>query len=841
MPEATATTTTAADGVQRERFRRIEALFVAALAQPAPQREAWLQATEADATLRDVVLRMLAADAETRGDDAIEHAMARAARDWVDASNAPATEEDSDPIPGWRLERRIGTGGMGTVHLARPAAGDGPPVAIKLLHDGVAPALLAHRFEAERKILAMLSHPGIARLYDAGRTRTGRPYLVLEYVEGVPIDVHCDRMRLSVRERVELMARVCEAAQNAHRNLVVHRDLKPGNILVTASGEPKLLDFGIAKLIAPEDAPHRIDGTVTRLGWMTPAYASPEQILGEPARPASDVYSLGVLLYRLLTGRSPYGDAESNPSRLARAIVEDEPPLASAGMRSPTPIHAIDGAAHAGRNAPSPPARGLDGDLDLILGKALSKEPDRRYGSAGELSADLSRWLDGLPISARPATFRYRAGKFLRRHRLATAFGALLATLAIAFVITVLVLLSHARAERDRATQMSALLTDLFSVAEPGPEQGGTITAQALLDRGAQGAAERLKDQPESHARFLATLGRLYQQLGLYDRAAACLTQAIALQRTLAGERSIEVADLTDHLARVKAAAGEFRAAEPLFERALALRRTLLPADDPRVANGINNLALIRHDLGRYADAEPLYLEIAGPNAPPGRDPDATTLGNLALLYFDQGRLQDSEAAYRRVLAVRTQRHGVDDLETAAAHDELGVVLVARGRHAEGIAAIERGLRIRRQGLGDDHRDVARSLSHRAAAARAAGEFDAAERQQREALALRIRLLGDHHAEVAESHLELGLVLLAQNRLEAAGRELQRARTLHAAAVGADHPLQGRPLHALARWAARSGDCTSARDFAREAARILPTQDPRHAELRALSTRCARG
>lgn len=832
------------------RFRRIEALFVAALDQPAVGRADWLQAEEADASIRDEVSRLLAADARA-DEEVIERALAMAANGVLDAqpgaSRPGADGEDADAIEGWRLERRIGEGGMGTVYLARQTSGDGPPVAIKLLREGVDPVLLTHRFESERKILATLSHPGIARLLDAGRTRTGSPYLVLEYVEGMPIDDYCDQLRLGVRERVELMSRVCEAVQNAHRNLVVHRDLKPSNVLVTPGGEPKLLDFGIAKLIETEliesggePLAAANTGTVTRLGWMTPAYASPEQVLSAPARPASDVYSLGVLLYRLLTGVSPYGDAESNPSKLAQAIVEQDPERASAKILSTQITGPSLARAEQRRTTPGLLARTLSGDLDIILGKALAKEPDRRYGAAGELAADLSRWLRGLPISARPATFRYRAGKFLRRHRLATALTGLMALLALAFVIVVVVLLARTRVERDRATQMSALLTDLFEVAEPSPEQGSSITAQALLDRGAERAAVRLQDQPDSRARFLATLGRLYQQLGLYDRAAASLQEAIALQRKLVGERSIEVADLTDHLARVKAGAGDFREAEPLFRRALDLRRSLLPADDQRIFNSINNLALVRHDLGHYEEAEPLYREIAGDTANPAGDSDGTTLGNLALLYFDLGRLEESEAAYRRVVELRSRTYGPDDLETAYVYDELGMVLAARGKHAEGKAQIERGLRIRRQRVGNEHRDVARSLGHLGAVERLMGDLDAAERHLRQALELQLRLLGKDHAEVADSQLELGLVLLDRGRLDEAGDLLQRAVELHATAVGAEHPLQGRPLAGLARWAAQSGDCVAAVDYAQRAQARLPALDPRRPELSRLTADCTR-
>ncbi|NOT88986.1 MAG: tetratricopeptide repeat protein [Lysobacter sp.] len=847
---SSAATSSALDVGGIARFRRVEALFAAALDQPAAVRADWLQAEEADASIRDEVSRLLIADARA-DEEAIERALAMAANGVLDAQPRalqPGVDGDgADAIEGWHLERRIGEGGMGTVYLARSTSGDGPPVAIKLLREGVDPVLLSRRFEAERKILATLSHPGIARLLDAGRTRTGSPYLVLEYIEGMPIDDYCDQLRLGVRERVELMSRVCEAVQNAHRNLVVHRDLKPSNVLVTPGGEPKLLDFGIAKLIearlieSGDEPPAAANtGTVTRLGWMTPAYASPEQVLSAPARPASDVYSLGVLLYRLLTGLSPYGDAESNPSKLAQAIVELDPERASARILSTQITGPSLARAEQRRTTPGLLARTLSGDLDIILGKALAKEPDRRYGAAGELAADLSRWLRGLPISARPATFRYRAGKFLRRHRLATALAGLTTLLAVTFVIVVVVLLARTRVERDRATQMSALLTDLFEVAEPGPDQGSRITAQALLDRGAERAAVRLQDQPDSRARFLATLGRLYQQLGLYDRAAGSLQEAIALQRKLVGERSIEVADLTDHLARVKAGAGEFREAEPLFRRALELRRSLLPAGDERISSSINNLALVRHDLGHYEEAEPLYREIAGDTANPAGDPDGTTLGNLALLYFDLGRLEESEAAYRRVIELRSRTYGPDDVETAYAYDELGMVLAARGKHTEGKAQIERGLRIRRQRVGNEHRDVARSLGHLGAAERLSGDPDAAERHLRQALELQLRLLGKDHAEVADSQLELGLVLLDRGRLDEAGELLQRARDLHAIAVGAEHPLQGRPLAGLARWAAMRGDCANAVALADQAIQRLPKLDPRRVELRGVIEHCNR-
>lgn len=836
------------DEIESARFRRVEALFVDALTKPEAERAAWLEAIEPDEVVRADAARLLALDASSADRAPITARFERAAA--ATAARALAARETDartalldDVFDGWRLERKIGEGGMGAVYAARPASGEGAPVAIKVLRDDIEASALVTRFESERRILATLSHPGIARLLDAGRTRAGRPFLVLEYVEGEAIDAYCDRHRLDVRARVALMRRVCDAVQNAHRNLVVHRDLKPGNVLVAPDGEVKLLDFGIAKLLHDDDGLPRDDettGTVTRLGWMTPSYASPEQILGEPVRPASDVYSLGVLSYRLLTGVSPYRESASHPTALARAIVEIDPPTASARVRAKTDEDDTERRAESRRATPASLARTLSGDLDVMLAKALAKEPDRRYGTAGELAADFGRWLDGLPISARPATLRYRTGKFLRRHRVASVLVAAFALSVVAFVVGALALLAQTRAERDRATQTSALLADLFEIAEPGPEQGNAITARALLDRGAERAALRLKDQPQSNAEFLGTLGRLYQQLGIYDRAAESLRRALDLQRARVGARSIEVADLTDQLARVYAAKGDFKRAEPMFREALSLRRALLPPDDERVWNGVNNLALINHDLGRYERAEALYREVVGDGlgASSPRDPDGTTLGNLALLYADMARYDDSERAYRSILPLRVELYGADDPETAYIEDELSMVLSAHGAHEDAQTFALRALASRRKAFGDRHRDTARSLAHLGALARARGDAAEAERLQRAALASRIALLGDDHAEVAESRLELGLTLLDLNRIDEAHDLLRKARDAHAIAVGADHPLQGRPLHGLARWAVLSGDCSAAIELAGSALRLLPERDPRRAELGAWTKRC---
>ncbi|HEV2843761.1 MAG TPA: serine/threonine-protein kinase, partial [Thermoanaerobaculia bacterium] len=432
-----------------ERWRTVDRIFAQALELPPAERAVFLDAACAgDAGLRRDVERLLGAD--ERNDTFME----RPAGELLGWRPLAGEDEEGGRLGPYRLLRRIGGGGMGTVYLARRDDEQyQQEVAIKVLRAGLEATEAYHRFIAERQILARLQHPNIARLYDGGTTEDGRPFLVMELVDGLPVDQYCDQGQLNVDQRLGLFRRICSAVEHAHQNLLVHRDIKPGNILVTPDGEPKLLDFGIAKQLEPKVATDSGPLTRTGLRIMTPSYASPEQVKGEAVTTASDVYSLGVLLYELLTGRSPYPSAEVT-YEIERAICEQEPERPSvavfrAGAVSPEEI------ASARKARPQALQRRLRGDLDNIVLMALRKEPGRRYGSVAKLSRDLERHQEDLPVAARADTLRYRARKFVVRNRAgvaaAVAVFLLVSLLVVGFMARLIEQRHQVARERDKA------------------------------------------------------------------------------------------------------------------------------------------------------------------------------------------------------------------------------------------------------------------------------------------------------------------------------------------------------------------------------------------------------
>src|SRR5262245_28667108 len=439
-----------------ERWRRVKDLFGAALDLPPSEREVILEAAAGeDAALAAEVRRLLAAH-EKEG-TFLEEIVAGEGRILLErGEDASAAGRRIGP---YELLEPIGRGGMGSVYLARRADKEFEErVAIKLVRPGAFSEQALRRFRFERQTLANLSHPGIARLLDGGTTEDGVPYFVMEHVAGLPIDEFCGARDLPLEERLRLFRDVCDAVQHAHRNLVVHRDLKPSNILVTGDGRVKLLDFGIARLL-PEagEQPPGLTRTFERV--MTPEYASPEQIRGEPVTTGSDVYALGVLLYRLLTGEHPYRFESERPSDIERVVCEQEPRRPSTAV---------------GRGTPPAPERGtarlrrrLRGDLDNIALKALQKEPARRYGSADQLSEDVGRYLRGEPVQARRVTLAYRASKFVRRHRVGVAAASLAVVSLLAALVVSLLSARAARLEAAKADRINAFVNSIFGAASP--------------------------------------------------------------------------------------------------------------------------------------------------------------------------------------------------------------------------------------------------------------------------------------------------------------------------------------------------------------------------------------
>lgn len=591
-----------------ERWQRIKALLADALERPPAERAAFLdEACGSDATLRAEVESLLAyEDVPGRGDS------------LADVQAEPAatvTETPTDElrvagrrIGPYEIVREIGQGGMSTVYLARRVDEYRQQVAIKLIRHGMDTDFVLRRFRNERQILASLDHPNIARLLDGGTTEDGLPYLVMEYIEGTPIHEHCDARKLNTEDRLRLFRQVCAAVHYAHQRLVIHRDIKPSNILVTAEGVPKLLDFGIAKILTPELAAQTLDQTSPALRLMTPAYASPEQIRGDAITTASDVYLLGVVLYELLTGHKPYRVTSESPHELMRAVLEDEPRQPSTAVTLIEEVRTADGTSRltltpesiseTREGSPDKLRRRLKGDLDNIVLMALRKEPERRYASVEQFSEDLRRHLEGLPVIARPATLGYRAGKFIRRHKAGVAAAALIVVILVAAIIGINQ--ERARAERrfnDVRRLARAVVFDYHDAIADLP--GATSVRQRLvkdaleyLDRLAREAAGDRTLQRELATAYIK-IGDVQgnsrvANLGDTSGALASYRQALAIRQALAGaeptnvEAQSELAESYDRIGTIVRDMGDVRGAAENYQQAMTVLEKLsatMPGD----------------------------------------------------------------------------------------------------------------------------------------------------------------------------------------------------------------------------------------------------------------------
>jgi len=683
----------------------------------------------------------------------------------------------------YRLLEKLGEGGIGEVWLAEQTEPVQREVALKFIKQGMDTKQVIARFEAERQALAMMDHPAIAKVHDAGATPRGRPYFVMERVRGVPITDHCDRHKLSNRERIELLIRVCEGVQHAHQKAVIHRDLKPSNVLVSVQDDhavPKIIDFGVAKATAQK----LTDKTMhTQLGVLigTPEYMSPEQaeMTGQDIDTRTDVYALGVMLYELLVGVLPFESAELREAgfeAIVRKIREDSPPRPStrlstlgdrsreSAMRRSTELATL--------------RRELSGDLDWITMKALEKDRTRRYGSPHELAEDLRRHLRHEPVLASPPGTLYRMRKFARRH---TA-GVLTAT----------------------------FLKGLFMVSDPSEARGNSITARELLDQGAAKIDGMLEEQPETRAELMDTMGGVYTNLGLYYEAEPLLEQALDLRRRALGDGEPDTLSSINTLAVLYWNLGRYEEAEPLFLEALEGRRRRLGDDDPETLASMNDLAGLYWHQNRFEEAEPLLLgtlemrqRVLGDDHPE----TLTSMNNLAVLYENRGRYEAAEPLY--VQALETQRRvlGNDHPETLRSMNNLAAVRYYQKRYDEAEPLYLETLRNQRRVLGGDHPETLRSMNNLANLYRGQGRYDEAEPLLLALLEAKRRVVGDDHPESLLSKGNLGELYTAMGRPERAEPLLAEAvagvrRTLPPTHVftGATVRKHGACLTALRRY-----------------------------------------
>ncbi|HSJ64809.1 MAG TPA: serine/threonine-protein kinase [Gemmatimonadaceae bacterium] len=823
-----------------ERWRRTDAVFSAALEREPDEREAFVRTTcEGDDALRHDVMALLATAATD--DSTLDGDAASFAAPLVRAMAAEPHHDADDLAPGarigaYRITRELARGGMGAVYLAERDDDEfRKAVALKVVKRGIDTDEVLQRFRAERQILAGFAHPNIASLLDGGATGDGRPYLVMEYVAGQPITVYCDTRRLTIDQRLVLFETVCAAVQHAHQNLVIHRDVKPSNVLVSDEGVVKLLDFGVAKLLTDDDtAPHTRAGT--RL--LTPEYASPEQLRGDTVTTASDVYSLGVLLYELLTGTRPSsgttnGDAASGDSK-AREARRPSAAWSHPSRRANGDDRGIDAAAAARTTTPERMRRRLHGDLDTIVLKALAPEPERRYRSAEQLREDLERHRSGLPVRARPDTARYRLEKFVRRHRAGVAAALLVAILILTSTIALAVQQAATARERDRATLEAAkasevrdFLVGLFTSSQPNRQLGDTLTVGEVLEFGAA-RADSLSDQPQLRALLLVTIGDVYRVLGRYDRAEPLLTRAVAeyeaipdappldragaltsianlhfdlrryeeaaaptraaleIQRRELGPSHPDVLTSLGNLATLTARAGDLDSALALHAQVLALRRELGP-DEPSIAVTLNNMGSILLNAGRHAEAEPYLREALEVNRRllPREHPDvALAMSNLATLYREQGRYDEAEPLYREALALRRSVLGPWHPRLGISHYQIARLHALRGLLDSAELHFRATLEIDRRVYGDDHPEIAVDATQLARVLLDRGDPLAAEPLLREALAIRVAHGGESQPTVADALALLATAMEAQGEKVEAERLLERALAVSRASRG---------------------------------------------------------
>jgi eukaryotic-like serine/threonine-protein kinase len=784
--------------IDRDRWRILEPLIDRALDLSAEERDEWLgelreHSPALAAELGTILSREAAAD-----------------RSGFLAGPLDRTLAGLE-LGGYTLERPLGHGGMGTVWLARRTDGrfEGR-AAVKLLNLALLSGAGQARFRREGSALARLAHPGIARLLDAGVAPGGQPYLVLEYVDGQPVDAYARDRALPRHERVRLFLQVLGAVGHAHANLVVHRDLKPSNILVTADGEPKLLDFGIAKLLDAGDAGERGGFTADGGRALTPEFAAPEQARGDPITTATDVYALGVLLYVLLSDRHPTADGCATPAETIRALYEAEP--ARLGL----------------------------GDLDTVLAKALRKAPAERYQTVDAFGDDVSRWLRHEPVSARPDSLAYRARKFARRHRGAVAAAAGGVALLAGAALRERTLRGRAEAQARRAAAVEAYVVSVFDGAHPyapPARRGGDVTARALLDRGAARVDASLAGQPDVQVELRRVFGQVYTNLGLYDRSLPLLQRVLEHQRALHGPRHPAVAAATAELGDVLLKLGRIDEAEPLLREALAQRRALFGGRDTATAASLDDLASLRQEQADLAAAEPLFREalairraVHGPAHPEV----AQALGNLGVLLVMQGRHDQAEPLFREALAIERRRYGEEHPRPALTMYNLAHVQQQQQRHADAESLFRRSLAMRRKTLGDTHPSVALHLvSLGNLLAHDLGRPGEAEALHREALAIYRQRFGEGHSSVADAYMSLGSVLRLAGDHDGEVDSYRRAVAVNRRLHGGAHISLPVALNNLGNSLLTNGDAAGAIPHFREAralyGRLMGEKHSRHA------------
>jgi len=766
-----------------QQWGRIKELFGTALELDPSERTAFLrEACGEDENLKAEIESLLAAHDQS---DLLSNSP------WQKHSSLHSQAPKS--IGPYQLSRKLGEGGMGQVWLAEQTTPVRRQVALKLIRAGMFDDLLLQRFQSERQSLAMMDHPTIAKVFEAGSTLDGQPYLVMEYVPGLPITEYCDQKKLTIRERLELFINACEGIQHAHQKAIIHRDLKPANILVVeVDGKPvpRIIDFGLAKTISPlgDDKTVLLTQAGSFLG--TPGYMSPEQ--ADPGMQdvdtRTDVYSLGVVLYVLLTGSLPFDTKKKAAHEILRLLQEEDPLRPSTKLEQDKATCA---AAAALRGLlPGELANALRGDLDCIVMKALEKDRNRRYGTPSELVADVRRYLNNEPVMARPASAGYRLQKYIRRHRAAAAVAASLVLLLAGFAAVQAMQLRRITRERDRADRVTDFMTGMFKVSDPSEARGNSITAREILDKASKDVDSGLAKDPELQAQMMDVMGRVYGNLGLYDRAQPLLTHAVEIRRHVLGSDHPQTLSSMDDLALNLNRLGHHAEAEKLLRETLDLRRRSLGHEQPDTLKTMSNLAITVTVQSRYAEAERLHAETLALQRrvlSPDNPETLRSMTNLANTLSREGRYPESEKLQRETFDGQRRVLGPDHPETLVSMFRLANILSHEGRYVEAEELQRETLGIQRRVLGPEHPATLVTMTDLGFSLTRLGHYVEAEKLQTEALDIQRRVLGPEHPSTLRSINMLCSTLNWEGRHTEAEKLLRGLVDIQRRVLGPEH------------------------------------------------------
>jgi eukaryotic-like serine/threonine-protein kinase len=741
---------------------RAERLFQTVLGVKPAERSAFLdRECVGNPELRQAVEDLLALDADAGS--FLRHP-------FFESTTADSLNPSGIYIDDYHLLHLIGEGGMGEVWLAEQKQPVRRRVAIKLIKAGMDTREVVSRFESERQALALMDHPAIAKVFDAGTTPEGRPYFVMEYVAGMPITTYCDRRKLSTRQRLELFISVCEGVQHAHQKAIIHRDLKPSNILVTeVDGKrvPRIIDFGVAKATSQRLSARTL---YTQVGAVigTLDYISPEQADsgGVDIDTRSDVYSLGVVLYELLSGALPFDFRKLAYAEVLRCLREQDAPTPSTRLRTQGDDSALTAK---NRNADLPTLMSLlQGDPDAITLKALEKDRARRYSTPLELAADIGRYLRNEPVSAHAPSAAYHARKYIRRHRLGVTLVSLLVLLAIISAVAQTIQLRRIRRERDRADRITNFLTDMFKVSSPSEARGNAVTAREILDRSSNEIEKGLDQDPEVRSQLMLVMAKTYENLGLFSRAHDLMERVVQDRRGALGPDHPKTLEAMSQMGWVLYREGREAEAERLTRTTIDAQSRVLGPDDPATLESKDHLVWILLRQAHYAEAEKLESQLIAASSRKLGPEDPRTLRfmeGLAVAYASQSRFTEAEAEYRKLLDLERRNLGPDHPSTLATMRNLAIMYFGEGNYAAAEKLHRETLQIEQRILGPDHPDTARTMTLLANTLRyQTGGDSEAEDLYRKSLAIDLRTMGPDHPYTTAAKEGLANVLSEEQR-----------------------------------------------------------------------------